>query len=470
MILFVGLNDWIIRNMISSGFKEKIVESGIKTMGLVYRDSFDVYRDTLEDNLGMGCSVMDTKQWSDYGSELKKAGKLLDYASVAKLARVNNRTLRIQKRGNVINSPYRRAKLEMKFHLLKAFSFLGYEDRYIHTFEEALRDLEDYKTCSRFLKENNIKMLVSCSPETPYDTNWVVAANELGINTYAWIRSWDNITSKISYLPKTNGLFVWSTLMEEEFRRYYPKYANTEVYKTGAAQFDGHENKSNILEWEEFCRMTGLDPSKKFAAYTTGGPHICKDEHLVVEKIAAKIDSMDFESKPQILVRIHPYAWRTNLQSEFNNRNIHVWPPKDMMNTLKGGKTKGLLDDYRIMLSTFYHQAVNINIASTVTIDSCIFDKPVINIAFDPVPPEHFEMSIARYYEFDHYKPLVDTGGVRVVYDIEQFGKHFKEYYENPSFDREKRKKIVEIECGTVDGKAGERFVNKIIELYNIQD
>ena len=465
MILFVGLNDWIIRNMLSSGFKDAIAGEDVKLGGLVYKENYELYKDELCKTLRMATYPMDTLKWNEYGDRLNGAAVFLDYASVSKLARVNNRTLRLMKRQNVANSSVKTLKLDLKYKFFKLLQPLSIETRFINKFENSIKDLTEFADAVKFLKENEVKLVISCSPETPYDTIWVLAANELGINTYAWIRSWDNITSKISYLPSTKGLFVWSDLMEKEFKEYYPGYS-TEVYKVGSSQFDGHANKENILPYKEFCETVGLDPDREFVLYTTGGPHICKDEHLVIDRIANEIDKLGLENKPQLLVRIHPYAWRTNLKMEFTNENIVTWPPKDRIEEFRGGKTKGLLDEYKIMVSTFFYQKININVASTVTIDSCIFDKPVINIAFDAVPGKKYVNSIAKYYEYDHYKPLVESGGVRVVYDIDEFKKEFLRYFNDPSLDKENRKRIVEMECGVVDGKAGTRFAEKIAELY----
>lgn len=465
MILFSGLNDWIIRNMTSEAFKERINNSGIPLAGLVYKENYDTYQNELLKNLSMQSFPMETKQWEEYGDRVKKVSRYLDYASISKLSRVNNTTLRIKKRAKANNSFIKKTKLEAKFTLFKALRFLSLEEKYVKKFEESFADLPEYSKAKEFLKEKGIKMLISCSPETPYDVLWVSAAKELHIKTYAWIRSWDNITTKIAYLPETDGVFVWSSLMEEEFKIYYPYYS-TEIFRIGALQFDGHSDQSLIMKRDEFFKLTGLDPDKEFITYTTGGPRICPNEHKIVEKLAGVLDRMGLVNKPQILLRVHPYFWRTDLKLEFDNPNIIVWPPRDKIEQLKGGETKGLIDDYKVMLSTFYYQKINVNIASTVTIDSCIFDKPVINIAFDPEEGLKFEQSVARYYEYDHYKPLVESGGVRIARSPEEFHKIFLMYYKDPSIDREGRRKIVEIECGMVDGQAGGRFADKIVNLY----
>ncbi len=45
-----------------------------------------------------------------------------------------------------------------------------------------------------------------------------------------------------------------------------------------------------------------------------------------------------------------------------------------------------------------------------------MFDKPVINVGYNPPGTDKALVDYARYYEFDHYRPIVESGAVEVAY------------------------------------------------------
>ena len=60
------------------------------------------------------------------------------------------------------------------------------------------------------------------------------------------------------------------------------------------------------------------------------------------------------------------------------------------------------------------HCDLNINFASTMTLDFAIRDKPVINLMFDCSDPPVFGMSMNDYIEqFEHYRPVRELGAAR---------------------------------------------------------
>ena len=44
-----------------------------------------------------------------------------------------------------------------------------------------------------------------------------------------------------------------------------------------------------------------------------------------------------------------------------------------------------------------------------------MFDKPVINVGYNPPGVDPSVVDYARYFEFDHYRPIVESGAVEVA-------------------------------------------------------
>ena len=76
--------------------------------------------------------------------------------------------------------------------------------------------------------------------------------------------------------------------------------------------------------------------------------------------------------------------------------------------------------DSLALINSIRHAALGINVASTVSLELCMFGKPVINIGYNPRSLESETLSYASYYDFDHYRPVVESGAVSVAWDQQQ--------------------------------------------------
>jgi hypothetical protein len=104
-----------------------------------------------------------------------------------------------------------------------------------------------------------------------------------------------------------------------------------------------------------------------------------------------------------------------------------------------------------------------INLSSTVTVDAGIFDKPVVNLDFDPQPGQADQQLIKDVnHKWNHFKPIAESGGVWLVNDLDEMETAVKAYLKDTSLHREKRRWIVNHVCGFTDGKGGERMADAI--------
>jgi hypothetical protein len=110
-----------------------------------------------------------------------------------------------------------------------------------------------------------------------------------------------------------------------------------------------------------------------------------------------------------------------------------------------------------------------VNIASTTTIDAACFDTPVVNVAFDGPRNVPYEESCKRYYKFDHYKKVVETGGITIANSIDELVQQIERYLDDPSLEATGRARIREEQCYKLDGKSGERIGQYLIELLRAE-
>src|SRR5262249_61596097 len=124
----------------------------------------------------------------------------------------------------------------------------------------------------------------------------------------------------------------------------------------------------------------------------------------VIRDVSRAIESGAVRYPSQLLVRLHP---RDDEHAYRDVRNLpHVIIEKPFRPTVKvadGLAVDVMPEHQRHLADTLRHTDVAINVASTIAIEACVFDTPVVNIAFDGEAPEPFERSARRYYQFTHY-------------------------------------------------------------------
>ncbi|HMJ07902.1 MAG TPA: hypothetical protein VK468_02785, partial [Pyrinomonadaceae bacterium] len=76
------------------------------------------------------------------------------------------------------------------------------------------------------------------------------------------------------------------------------------------------------------------------------------------------------------------------------------------------------------------------------------------------------ELSYARYYQFDHYRPIVESGAVEVAYSKEEMRDLLQKALRHPEDRASERKDLIEEMFGsTLDGCSGARVGAKLVEL-----
>jgi hypothetical protein len=146
-----------------------------------------------------------------------------------------------------------------------------------------------------------------CSHQRPPDVlPAVLAARSLGIPTVTFIFSWDNLTSKGRIAAPFDHYLVWSDLMRQEFRRYYPDVAAARVHVVGTPQFDPYADASLEQSRAEFFRAVGADPSRPLICYSGGDHGTSPDDPEHARTLLEHIREGRVRGNPQVLVRPSP--------------------------------------------------------------------------------------------------------------------------------------------------------------------
>ena len=106
---------------------------------------------------------------------------------------------------------------------------------------------------------------------------------------------------------------------------------------------------------------------------------------------------------------------------------------------------------------------LNINYASTTTLDAAILNVPTINFNYHLDSNNPINKNILYLHDGHHYKRLIKCNGVKVATNFTEMIKYINEYLDDPDCDYSGRMKMVKELCGKVDGNSYKRITEAII-------
>ena len=268
------------------------------------------------------------------------------------------------------------------------------------------------------------------------------------------VRSWDNITSHGLNRIIPDKLIVHTPKIKEEAIQYNDVKPEN-IFISGIPHYDRYLSDLRTPR-EEFFKQLNLDPKKKTVFFAPPSDIYAKNNPVSVQVIKELSQLDDI----QLIIRLY-------LVGEVNLGDVKAIPGKIAIDTpLKSRHFVGIdiapKEDAHLA-DLLYHSDVVVAFASTLAIDAAVLGKPVIFIGFDGNPRPYWQ-SLRQYYDYDHQRFLINTGGVKLASNMNDLLKYVRNYLDNPELDRKERDKVNDIFCWKMDGKSGERVANFLIE------
>ena len=295
----------------------------------------------------------------------------------------------------------------------------------------------------------------------PIEMPLIYAAKRFGVPQMGADLGWDNLSSKYHTVLPVDHLAVWNDTMRDEAVRYHGFRADR-VKVTGAVPFDAYFGGERIPTRGELFRSIGADPDHPLVTLATAPAQVYPTTDKVVEILAQAVEDGALDAEVQLLVRVHPRD-HADLYSRFHDgRRVFVEKPFQQLERSHGAPkldsfTPGSEGRQRLA-ATLAHSDVIVNFASTTTVEASLFDTPVVNIGFDDTSDLPLPLSIARYYQFEHYRPVVETGAAHIATSSADLVRAVARYLSDPGTHAGGRRELARRCCGFTDGRAGERL------------
>ncbi len=288
-------------------------------------------------------------------------------------------------------------------------------------------------------------------------------ADAAGVPILAIDLSWDHFTTKTAPLRRVAGLTVWNETMKRQAVQIHG-YRPDQVCVAGVPQFDIYADPASFLTREAFFERIGADPAKKLVTLTTIPPVLYTYHDVVIDALLAAMRTGRLGSPTQLLVRVHPRDDIGKYERFMREADVIVEKPFKETIVAEGSNVDPSRDNRLHLANTLKHSDAIVNVASTIAIEAAVLDTPVVNIAFDGNDEKPFLDSARRFYQYTHYKPLVDIGAVNVAPSPSALVDEVAAYLADPSRDRAGRERAASELCHKVDGKAAERVTSFVLD------
>lgn len=297
---------------------------------------------------------------------------------------------------------------------------------------------------------------------SPLEYPYYLAARDMGIPVVTSILSFDNLTSR-GVIPEYDHYLVWHEKMRDQLIRLYPHTRHEQVTVSGTPQFDFHRTPAYTWNREDTLRRLGVPAGARYVLYAGSHVGLAPAEPALVHGIAQHLHDSPEMRDLWMVVRIHPLEtrdrWRPVTDVFPNVVVCTAWetaPDAD-------GWTLSHPDDQAMLVSSLTHAVACVNVASTISLDAAILDRPVLGIDFsgEPAAPQDI---MYQEYEAEHYRPLVQLGGLRLAHSWAELMTLIRTAIDCPRMDSDRRAAVVRQECGVVDGNAASRVAAAMLE------
>lgn len=328
---------------------------------------------------------------------------------------------------------------------------------------------------SRFLDEHSVKDINFKSFFDRYQPAEIFLANifdeaEIAIlkeakrrqvRAVAFINSWDKVTAKGFFRLLPDCLLVPNEIVRSEAIKH-DDMPEDKIRIVGVPQYDIYFGDSLLKSRDGFFAAKDFDPKKPLIVFAPMGRAFSNSDWLAID-LLHEIIKKDLGGQAELLVRFQP-----NDTFEDSEIKFRPWLKYDLpgirFQTKRGVDWDMTKAELVHLKNTLYHADLVISYASSISIDTACFDKPIINVNFEL----KFEADALRRptvrYNTEHYQKALRTGGIRLVSSQEELVIWIKRYLSNPKLDSHERSILVKEQCAFFDGRSGERIAGAIFD------
>lgn len=320
-------------------------------------------------------------------------------------------------------------------------------------FHRAIRALDPFVTpksrAAILFDRYHPDIIFATDIQNEHDIRFVHEAKRRSVPAIGMVRSWDNLTSKGILRVFPDLLLVHNEIVKAEAITY-SGFPEERIRVVGIPHYDEYI-KGRRASREEFFRKIGGDAKRRLILFAPVGNRYLRGN--TVDKEIVEIIAQVMPPDCQLLVRLPPTdnvdlrGLKPDTRVIFERPTTHDFSPRNTELTREA--------DQHLADTLFYSDLV-IAGPSTICVDGALFNKPVILTGFDGYAKREYYESVVRYYDYEHWRQTLSSGGVRFVKNPSGLEEWTLRYLKNPGEDEEGRARIVRDQCFRCDGRSSE--------------
>ena len=302
-------------------------------------------------------------------------------------------------------------------------------------------------------------LIFSTDVQNEFDVRLLIEAKDRGIKTVGAVRSWDNLTCKGIIRIMPDKLVVNNEILKNEAVSMHNVSPDV-IEVIGIPHYDFYADQKNRTPREDFFKGLSLNPAKRVLLFAPAGDRYVKEN--IVDRDIMKIIDKNLDDNWQILVRLPPTDKVSNLENFNAPGRIIFDRPERFFATPKNNEISKS-SDRRLADALFYCDAV-VSGPSTMAVDAAFFDKPVILAGFDGIGKRPYKKSILRYYDYDHWKQVLESNGAKLCRP-EEFALELDRAISDKTYKSKERKELARGQCQFTDGGSTDRLLGTILKM-----
>ena len=289
------------------------------------------------------------------------------------------------------------------------------------------------------------------------------AAKKRNIFSVGLVNSWDKATARGIMRLLPDKLIVFNDIVKAEVIAH-DDMKGEDIFVAGLPQYDIYSSHT-LSSREEFFKKIRLDPQKRLIVYAPMGSSFSDVDWLMIDLIEDLVTTQKIKNA-QVLVRFQPNDFIDALELK-KRPHLHYDYPGQRFSTKRGIDWDMDEVDLSHLADTLYHASLIVSFASSICIDALAYDKPSININFEPAGKRSLRKSPTSYYKMIHYQNVIKSGGIVMADSESELIDKANQLLDNQGRNKALRARLKREQWQFEDGRSGER-IGKFI-LNNLE-
>ncbi len=276
------------------------------------------------------------------------------------------------------------------------------------------RSTSKYKYCKAQLETHKPDLIFCTTQRSTQSISALLAAQDLGIPTVAFVYSWDNVP-KAMQVVETDYYCVWSHLMRAEVLKYYPFVKPDQVFVTGTPQFEPHYNEALKEGRSFFFETHGLDVNKKYICFSGDDETTSPLDQYYLEDLANAVRNLNAKGKNLGIIYRKCPVDLTNRYDKVINENKDIIKVLDPVWEQVGSNWNEVLPtehDLKMLHNVCEHTEFVTNVCSSTVFDFVAHNKPCIYYNYEQPQLKKGIRDIGQNYKYVHFRSMPSKNAV----------------------------------------------------------